>query len=77
MTLVEQYRTLPERVCAKANSERARRDPVSKWAVIGWIIPLAGPILWLWLFLVWQSCPDRLVLDGSTVDCTVSSEYRM
>jgi len=48
MTLVEQYRTMPERVCANANSESAGRDPVSKWTIIGWIISFAGPTLWLY-----------------------------
>jgi hypothetical protein len=49
MTLVEQYRSLPERVGARGNNqESAGRARMSKWVIIGWIISFVGPILWLY-----------------------------
>jgi hypothetical protein len=47
----------PRRICAKANNKRASRDPVSKWAIMGWIILFAGPILWLYGYFEFGSPP--------------------
>src|SRR5437016_1714256 len=41
MTLVEQFRTAPEPV-------HASREPMSKWAFVGWSMSLVGLILWLY-----------------------------
>lgn len=57
MTLVEQYRTLPEPVRARGNNENASRDPVNKWVVFGWIVSFAGPILWLYGYFEFGSPP--------------------
>jgi hypothetical protein len=57
MTLVEQYRTRPGRVSVKGDNESASRDAASKWAIIGWIISFAGPILWLYGYFEFGSPP--------------------
>jgi hypothetical protein len=53
MTLVAQYRTPPKRVCPKANKESAG----SKWVTFGWIISLAGSVLWLYGYFEFGSPP--------------------
>lgn len=49
MTLVEQYRTQAGHLRANANNPKsASGDPISQWVILGWIISLVGPVLWLY-----------------------------